>query len=145
MGQDNRNLGVCSFLTLLLLVQHPLEQRHCRQLRIYNPIQYLSGDICQSLKMLQLHRAGWKILKNQVLMRKEDSNFYLPRAAKNLASAPLCFNTDFIQVLFSFPREYCDVCLCCIILCVIIGSPNSFWGKAFWENILLFKMQSTST
>lgn len=69
--------------------------------------------------------AGWKFLKEQVLLRKEDSSIYLPRAAKNLASALLIFNTVFIQVLFSFPKEYGDVCLGCIILYVIIGSPNS--------------------
>lgn len=63
--------------------------------------------------------------RERVLIRKEDSNFYLPRAAKNLASALLSCNTDFILFLFSFPREYCDVHVGCIILFVIIGSPNS--------------------
>lgn len=49
--------------------------------------------------------------RKRVLIRKEDSNFYLPRAAKNLAPALLSFNTDLILIWFSFPRECCDVCV----------------------------------
>lgn len=47
--------------------------------------------------------------RERVLIRKEDSNFYLPRAAKNLASTLLSFITDFILVLLSFPTECFDV------------------------------------
>lgn len=49
--------------------------------------------------------------RKRVLIRKEGSNFYLPRTVKNLASALLSFNTDFILIWLSFPRECCGVCV----------------------------------
>lgn len=103
-----------SLFPLLLLEQHTLAQEQCSAEVLDLPARFARGHLSEPEEVTAAQDRVENFEREQVLIRKEDSNFYLPRAAKNLASALLSFITDFILVLLSFPRECCDMHLHCI-------------------------------
>lgn len=90
------------------------------------PTRFARGHLSEPKEVTAAQGRAENFERERIPIRKEDSSFYLPMAAKTLTSALLSLNTDFILSLCSFPREYCDVHVGCIILCGTIGSPNSF-------------------
>lgn len=72
-----------------------MAQGQCSAQALDVPARFARGHLSEPKEVTAAQGRVENFERERVLIRKEDSNFYLPRAAKNLASALLSFNIDF--------------------------------------------------